>query len=290
MKTHLLTRLGIVLAAAVLMLLALPYYWQDNVFHEVAGTGMLVLLVAHNVFNRRWYTRLLRSPIDARGVVDITVVLWLATVMLTLLVTSVMVSNTLFSALALDSSFRAKQLHALAAYWGLIILGAHVGMRWTLLMGIARGVVGVKHASSARTWVLRIAALAIVIQGIRSSFALNIGSKVSSATPGLVGFWGIVRRLFSALLRSRGALRGCQLLRCVVDAAHQACARHQKHRHINTYHQPSFTERTHADEETVFIGNDTVCRRCHCQRSRPARSDEPTGWGSSPGPANHTCR
>lgn len=178
MKTHLLTRLGIVLAAAVLMLLALPYYWQDNVFHEVAGTGMLVLLVAHNVFNRRWYTRLLRSPIDARGVVDITVVLWLATVMLTLLVTSVMVSNTLFSALALDSSFRAKQLHALAAYWGLIILGAHVGMRWTLLMGIARGVVGVKHASSARTWVLRIAALAIVIQGIRSSFALNVGSKL----------------------------------------------------------------------------------------------------------------
>lgn len=178
MKTHLLTRLGIVLAAAVLMLLALPYYWQDNIFHEVAGTAMLVLLMAHNVFNRRWYTRLVRSPLDARGVVDVAVVLWLATIMLTLLVTSVMVSNTLFSALALDSSFRAKQFHALAAYWGLIIVGAHVGMRWTLLMGMTRGVFGIKSASSARTWVLRLVALVIAIQGIRSSFALNIGSKL----------------------------------------------------------------------------------------------------------------
>lgn len=178
MNTHLLTRLGIVLAAAVLMLLALPYYWKDNIFHEVAGTAMLVLLVAHNVFNRCWYAGLGRRPLDARSVINRAVVLCLATIMLTLLVTSVMVSNTLFSALALDSSFRAKQLHALAAYWGLIIVAVHVGMRWTLLMGVARRGFGIKSASSVRTWVLRLAALAIAIQGIRSSFALNIGSKL----------------------------------------------------------------------------------------------------------------
>ena len=89
-----------------------------------------------------------------------------------------MVSNTLFVTLALDNSFRAKQFHALAAYWGLIIVAVHVGMRWILLMGIARGVFGIKSASSARTWVLRLVALAIAIQGIRSSFVLNIGSKL----------------------------------------------------------------------------------------------------------------
>lgn len=139
---------------------------------------MLVLLVVHNVFNRRWYMRMVRSPLDARSVINRAVVLCLATVMLTLLVTSVMVSNTLFATLALDNSFRAKQLHALAAYWGLIIVAVHVGMRWTILMGIARGVVGIKYASSARTWGLRLAAMALAIQGIRSSFALNIGSKL----------------------------------------------------------------------------------------------------------------
>lgn len=178
MKPPLLTRLGIVLAAAVLMLLALPYYWQDNIFHEVAGTAMLLVLVAHNVFNRRWYAGLGHSPLDARSVINRAVVLCLATVMLTLLATSVMVSNTLLAALALDNSFRAKQFHALAAYWGLIIVGAHVGMRWTLLMGMTRGVFGIKSASSVRAWLLRLAALAIAIQGVRSSFALNIGSKL----------------------------------------------------------------------------------------------------------------
>ena len=178
MKIHLLIRLGIVLAAAALMLVVLPYYWQDNLFHEVAGTGMLVLLVVHNVFNRRWYAGLVHGPLDARSVINRAVVLCLATVMLTLLVTSVMVSNTLFTALELNNSFRVKQIHALAAYWGLIILGAHVGTRWTMLMGMARAVSGIKSASSARTWVLRLAAVAITIQGIRSSFVLNIGSKL----------------------------------------------------------------------------------------------------------------
>ncbi len=178
MNTPLLTRLGIVLAAAVLMLLALPYYWQDNVFHEVAGTAMLVLLVAHNVFNRRWYAGLGHRPLDARSVINRAVVLCLATVMLTLLVTSVMVSNTLFAALALDSLFRAKQLHALAAYWGFIIVVVHVGMRWTMLMGVARRGFGIKSANSARTWVLRHVTMAIAIQGIRSSFVLNIGAKL----------------------------------------------------------------------------------------------------------------
>lgn len=178
MNVPFLIRLGIVLAAAVLMLLALPYYWQDNVFHEVAGTGMLVLVVVHNLFNRRWYAGLGRRPLDARSVVNRAVVLCLASIMLTLLVTSVMVSNTLCATLALDSSFRAKQLHALAAYWGLIIVAVHVGMRWTMLMGIARGVVGIKYANSARTWGLRLAAMAIAIQGIRSSFVLNIGAKL----------------------------------------------------------------------------------------------------------------
>lgn len=178
MNTHLLTRLGIVLAAAVLLLLALPYYWQDNVFHELAGVGMLLLLVAHNVFNRRWYADLGRRPLDARSVINRAVVLCLAVVMLTLLVTSVMVSNTLFATLALDSSFRAKQLHALVAYWGLLIVAVHVGMRWTLLMGHARRTFGIKFASSARTWGLRLAAMTLAILGIRSSFVLDIGSKL----------------------------------------------------------------------------------------------------------------
>lgn len=178
MSGHLATRLGIILAAAVLLLLALPYYWQGNIFHELTGAGMLVLLMVHNVFNRRWYTGLVRRPSDARSAMHRAVVLCLAAVMLTLLVTSVMVSNFLFAALELDNSSGAKQIHALAAWWGIILVATHVGMRWSMLMGVVRRAFGIHYTSSTRTWVLRLASLAIAVQGIRSSFTLGIGAKL----------------------------------------------------------------------------------------------------------------
>ncbi|MDM0022192.1 hypothetical protein [Variovorax saccharolyticus] len=42
-------------SAGLLLLLAMAYHWQGNAFHEIVGTVMFGLVVAHHVFNRRWW-------------------------------------------------------------------------------------------------------------------------------------------------------------------------------------------------------------------------------------------
>jgi hypothetical protein len=98
-----------------------------------------------------------------------------------LLITSVLISNTL-SAFMPSFGFTARQIHVFAGYWVLIIVSIHLGLRWPLLMGVARKLFGISLSSAARTFVLRVLAAAIAIHGIWSSFALDVGTRLAMQT------------------------------------------------------------------------------------------------------------
>ncbi len=72
-----------------------------------------------------------------------------------------------------------RQIHTLAAYWVLVIVAIHLGLRWPMLMGVARNLLGISRPSIARTIALRIIAAAIAILGAWRSFQLGIGGKLS---------------------------------------------------------------------------------------------------------------
>lgn len=168
--------------AAVLLLLALAYWWLGNVVHEVAGTAMFLLLIAHNLFNRRWYGNLPRTRRGPRSVFNIGVTFALLTAMLVLLGTSVLISHTLAPFLPPWGGFTVRQIHTLAAYWALVIVAIHLGLRWPMLMGMARNLLGIGGANPLRTLVLRAIAGTIAIHGIWSFHQLGLGTKLSMQT------------------------------------------------------------------------------------------------------------
>jgi hypothetical protein len=172
-------RLAFDFVAAGLLLIGLAYYWMGNTFHELVGTGMFLLVIIHNAFNRRWYGTISSGRREARGLINITVTGLLLIAMLALLITSLMISNTLFSFLSLDGGFTARQIHTLAAYWALVIVSIHLGLRWPMMMGVTRNLFGITTTSAARCFVLRASAVGIAIQGVRSSFELDVGTKLS---------------------------------------------------------------------------------------------------------------
>ena len=49
--------------------------------------------------------------------------------------------------LRLDDDFTARQIHAGIAYWLLIIVAIHLGLRWPLLMAVARRLLGIAEAN-----------------------------------------------------------------------------------------------------------------------------------------------
>ncbi|QOZ77910.1 hypothetical protein XH83_22210 [Bradyrhizobium sp. CCBAU 53351] len=171
-------RLMIAFMAAGLLLIGLAYYWLDNAIHELVGAAMFLLVIVHNVFNRRWYSRIAGTR-EVRGLINTGVTVLLLITMLVLLITSVLISRSLSGFMPLDGGFKARQIHTLAAYWSLVIVAIHLGLRWSMIMGVARSLLGVSGASAIRTVMLRAIAVVVAAHGVWSSFELGVGTKLS---------------------------------------------------------------------------------------------------------------
>jgi Domain of unknown function (DUF4405) len=164
--------------AAGLLLAALAYWWLDNTAHELIGTSMFLLVIVHNVFNRWWYGTITRGRRAPRGLITTVLNLSLLTVMLVLLITSLMISRDMFGFLSLGGGFTVREIHKLASYWALVIMSIHLGLHWSMVMGVLRGAIGTTKTSAVRTTALRVIAVAIATHGVHSSFEMTIGSKL----------------------------------------------------------------------------------------------------------------
>jgi hypothetical protein len=174
-----LLRLAFDVIAAGLLLIGLSYWWLGNTVHEIVGTAMFLLVIVHNVFNRRWYGTISRGRREARGQINIVITALLLVAMLALLVTSVLISNTLSGIMSPYGSFTARQIHTLAAYWVLVILAVHLGLRWPMIMDITRNLFGISKSSVVRSFALRAIAIVIAVHGVWSSFELGLGTKLT---------------------------------------------------------------------------------------------------------------
>ena len=178
MKPVFLFRLVLDGIAAGLLLLAFAYFWLGNAAHEWAGAGVFLLLVVHNLFHRRWYAGAARKPQVRRGTFNTALTWLLLAGMLALLATSLVISETLLGSLRLGDDFTVRQIHAGIAYWLLLIVSIHLGLRWLLLMAVARKLFGLAQPSAIRTTLLRLVALCIALQGMGSGAALNLHSRL----------------------------------------------------------------------------------------------------------------
>jgi hypothetical protein len=172
-----LLRLTLDFVALGLFVGAMAYWLLDNRSHELIGTGMALLLVLHTIFNRRWYGGLPQTRRKPRPLLTVVLNLTLLATMVTLLTSSVLISQSLFSSLAFGGA-KARDIHILAAYWAMILVSIHLGMHWSMLMRLARGVAGIDKPDLARTIVLRTFAFAAALSGVQASFVLDIGSRL----------------------------------------------------------------------------------------------------------------
>lgn len=212
-------RLLLDLVAISLLLVALAYDWLGNTAHEIIGTVMFLLLVSHNIFNRRWYGTVARRTRAPRTILTRTINLSLLGTMLALLLTSVLISREVFAFLPVTSTFTACQIHTAVGYLALLIAAIHLGLHWTMLMGFVRSRLGITSLGNPGTIALRTLAVAIAAYGIHSLFALNVGAKLlmkptmefwdfEAATPAFFGHLiGIVGLLAVCSHNALNALR-----------------------------------------------------------------------------------
>ena len=165
------SRIALDIAMTILLIAAHAYRITGDIAHEWIGVSVFVLFIAHNVINYRWYKNIGKGTYTAQRVIMTTVNALLALTMATLVITGFMQSRIVLSFLNLPGSMLLRQIHTTAAYWGLPLIGVHIGLHWGMFT---------KFISKDRIIIsiLRILAFLFAVLGVWSSFDRDIFSKL----------------------------------------------------------------------------------------------------------------
>lgn len=180
-------KLLIDLLMTVLMLAAMAYNLTDNLVHELLGVFLLVLFLVHNALNRRWYAAIPKERYGAVRCINTAINLSLCVVMPALLISGAFISRDVFAAFGLEGGLWARKLHILTAYWGIILMSAHIGMHWEMIMGAVRKMSRTAPMNPNRTRLLRAAGTAVAVYGAYAFFKREFGPRLFLSDT--FGFW-----------------------------------------------------------------------------------------------------
>jgi hypothetical protein len=130
--------------------------------------------------------------------------------MLSLLVTSVIISQRVFGFLPVTSTFSMRQIHAMVAHLALLIAGAHLGLHWSKIMGLACSRLGITTMSRLYISLVRVAALVIAAVGVQSLFVINVGPKLSMQV--IFEFWDFESKTLAFFLHYMAIIGLCAFL------------------------------------------------------------------------------
>lgn len=123
----------------VLLLLLMLFMITGQQVHEWIGVAMIVLFVVHHMLNPAWFKNLLKGKYTLSRVFISGINILLLLDMIALAISGVMMSGFVFGFLPINSgAVFSRKLHMLAAYWGLILMSAHLGQHWGQIMGMGR--------------------------------------------------------------------------------------------------------------------------------------------------------
>ena len=124
------TKHRLVDAAMVLLLpLLMAYSLIGEAFHEVAGTSMFLLLLAHHWLNRAWLKNLFRGKYTALRIFQTCLNLLLLVFMIVQPLCGILMSKHLYTFLPTEGlSSLARAVHLPLANWGFVLMCLHAGM------------------------------------------------------------------------------------------------------------------------------------------------------------------
>jgi len=135
--------------------------------HEWLGTVMLVCFLFHLALNGVWYKNIFRGDYSAGRLLLTAVNLLLGADILALFISGILMSGFVFAWLPIRGGMLlARQMHLFASYWGLVLMSAHLGLNWGVMLGAGRKLLHMEKSSSTWTWILRILVAGISVFGV----------------------------------------------------------------------------------------------------------------------------
>lgn len=132
------------LIALTFALLFNPRFLSGISFHETAGIAIGAGIITHVLLNSRWIknvtAKIFDSKLPGKTRFSYFLNLLLLIVMATTIITGIMISRYLFPNISAGNPRSIRQIHSLASYLTLGIVGVHVGVHWQWVMSVIKKV------------------------------------------------------------------------------------------------------------------------------------------------------
>ena len=147
------------LLMTLLLLFLMLYQVTGEMLHEWLGAGMLLLFLAHNLLNLKWYARLFQGSYRPMRLLQTLVNLGVLLSILCLGFSGAVLSRYVFAWLPLRGPMAtARSMHMAASYWGFVLMSVHLGLHWGMALGAFRRMCPAKKISGPLLWGLRLCA------------------------------------------------------------------------------------------------------------------------------------
>lgn len=158
-----------ILMTAVLLGL-MTYSFIGEKAHERLGMAMVFLFILHLILNRSWFLGLGRGKYTPYRVFQTMITILIFSTMIGSMVSGILISQSLFSGWTQRNVYEAAAMaHLFCAYWGFILMSAHIGLHWRMIQGIMKSRMS-KELPPVIQWILRIFAAGVVVYGAYAFF------------------------------------------------------------------------------------------------------------------------
>ena len=143
--------------------------------HEWIGSGLALLFVMHNALNRKWYAALLTGRYTPLRAFQTAVNLLCLASMAVAAVSGAAMSRYLYDIPFLSGGASlARTVHMLAAYWGYCFISLHLGLHWSMMLGMMKNAAAPQRAPRWITPLLRTAGAAAALFGAHALMRHNL--------------------------------------------------------------------------------------------------------------------
>ena len=173
MKPKMIGKILADIGMTVLLMLLMAFELIGRAAHEWIGIGMFALFILHHILNRNWSRSLFRGKYTPFRVFQTIFAVLSLAAMLGSFASAVLVSREVFAFLPIRGGLAlGRSLHMLCAYWGFVLLSVHLGLNWSVILGVAGRLAG--KPSRPRALVLRILGGCIALYGVYAFFRRGI--------------------------------------------------------------------------------------------------------------------
>lgn len=153
MKRKTILKIAVDIGMTVMLLLLMTYELIGAAAHEWLGIGIFGLFVVHHILNRKWIRCVFKGKYALFRIWQTILVIGILLTMAGSMYSGVILSEHALSFLPIKGGRAfAREVHMISAYWGFVLMSLHLGLHWSMMMGIAKRFV--KEFPVAGKWFL----------------------------------------------------------------------------------------------------------------------------------------